>query len=388
MNLVSVAARNVLRNRFRTAMTVAGVAVAVLAFVMLRTVVWAYTVGAEVAAKDRIITRHKVTFVMTMPKRYVDVVRETPGVTKATWANWFGGKEPKHEHEFFSTLAVDPITYFDVYDEMQISPAEKQAFIENRRACVIGDVLAKKLGWKVGDKIRLASQIYPGDWDLDVVAIYAATKKSVDRSTLVFHWSYLNDALPKRRSDQVGWIVSKVSDAPRAAELGVAIDKVFDERDIQTLSQSERAFNTSFIGFFSAILRVIDIVSVVILVIMMLILGNTIAMGVRDRTKEYGTLRAIGFLPRHVVIFVLGEAATIGVLGGAVGLLVAYPFVNQAMGRFIEENMGSFFPYFRVEPVTAIQAFVLALSLACLASVLPAWRASRLRVVDALRRIA
>jgi putative ABC transport system permease protein len=249
-------------------------------------------------------------------------------------------------------------------------------------------VLAQKLGWKVGDRVKLISQIFPGDWEFDVVGIYKATRKSVDRSQFIFHWAYYNEGLPPRQRDQVGWIVSRVKDPAGAADLAVAVDKVFEDKDTQTLSQSERAFNLSFLGMFSAVLRAIDIVSVVILVIMGLVLGNTIAMGVRERTHEYGTLRAIGFLPRHVAVFVMGEAIVIGLLGGGLGLLLSYPIVEKGMGRFIEENMGAYFPYFRIDTTAAVTALALSLALATLAAIVPAMRASQLRVVDALRKVA
>jgi putative ABC transport system permease protein len=388
MTPATLALRNVWRNRFRASLTALGVAVTVVTFVLLRTIIWAYTYGAEVAAKDRVVTRHKVTFVMTLPKRYVDEVRQSPGVARATWANWFGGKDPKHENEFFSTLAVDPQTFFDVYDEMRVPADRLEAWRQDRRGAIVGDVVAKKLGWKVGDRVSLSSQIFPGDWEFHVAGIYEATRKSIDRSQFIFHWDYLNDALPPRQRDQVGWVVSRVSDPGRTAEVGVALDRAFDEKDTQTLSQSEGAFNASFLGMFSAVLRAIDAVSLAILLIMMLILGNTVAMGVRERTHEYGTLRAIGFLPKHVAGFVLGEALATGALGGLLGLLLAYPIVEKGMGRFVEENMGGFFPYFQIPPATAALALALALALGALAAAVPAYRASRLNVVDALRRVA
>ena len=193
--------------------------------------------------------------------------------------------------------------------------------------------------------------------------------------------------MPERRKDQIGWIITRVDDPARTAEVSAAIDKLFDDRDVQTLSMSERAMNVSFLGMISAVLRAVDIVSLVILGIMMLILGNTIAMGVRERTNEYGVMRAIGFLPRHVAIFVLGEAVTIGVLGGGLGLALSYPLVERGLGRWLEENMGSFFPYFRVTAGTALTALALAVALGLVAALLPAYRAARLDVVDALRRV-
>jgi putative ABC transport system permease protein len=150
---------------------------------------------------------------------------------------------------------------------------------------------------------------------------------------------------------------------------------------------SEKALNNSFMGMFSAILNAMDLVSIVILLIMMLILGNTVAMGVRERTHEYGVLRAIGFLPRHLAAFVLGEAATIGVLGGALGMLISYPIVEKGIGRFLEEQMQGFFPVFQITNATMIQAFVFAALLGVLAAAIPAYRASKLDVIDALRRV-
>ena len=154
--------------------------------------------------------------------------------------------------------------------------------------------------------------------------------------------------------------MSRVDEPGHSADVGVAIDRVFDDRDIQTLSQDERSFNTSFLGMFSAVLKAMDIVSVVILVIMTLILGNTIAMGVRERTSEYGVLRAMGFLPGHVALWVVAEAVVLGAAGGAIGVALAWPLVNLIVGRYIEENMGNFFPYFRLMPENMVVGLVLA----------------------------
>ena len=252
----------------------------------------------------------------------------------------------------------------------------------------MGDVLAQKLGWKVGDKVTLQSGIYPGDWEMRIDGIYTTTARSVDRSTLFFHCDYMNDALPPARRDQVGWIVSRVDDPGHVADIGVTLDRRFEDAETPTLSQDERSFNASFLAMFSSILTAMDIVSAVILVIMTLIIGNTIAMGVRERTGEYGVLRAIGFLPGHVAMWVVGESLVLGLLGGVVGVAIAWPFINLGVGRFIEENMGNFFPYFRLETANILLGLAIAALLGAAASALPAWRASRLNVVDAVRRVA
>ena len=145
--------------------------------------------------------------------------------------------------------------------------------------------------------------------------------------------------------------------------------------------------NNSFMAMFSAILSAMDIVSIIILGILLMILGNTVAMGVRERTNEYGVLRALGFLPRHVAMFILGESIVTGALAGIVGLALAYPIVQLGMGRFLEENMGGFFPYFRIAPATGVEAILFAIALGAIAALIPAYRASRLTIVEALRRV-
>jgi putative ABC transport system permease protein len=325
--------------------------------------------------------------VMQLPKRYDDEIAQMPGVNAVCYANWFGGKDPKNENDFFATIATDPVALLKVYEEIKAPEAQKQAFISDRRGALIGDSLAKRKGWKVGDKITLAGSIYPGNWDFNVSGIYTTTTTNVDRSTVWFHWDYMNESLPERRKDMVGWIVTNINDASASGSISKAVDAKFDDRDLQTITMSEAALNQSFLGMFSTILRAIDLVSVVIIAIMGLIVGNTIAMGVRERTNEYGVLRAIGFLPKHVAQFVLGEAVVIGIVGGGLGLLIGYPFVNFGVGRFIEENMGAYFPQFRVQPQLAVMALGLAILLAVVAAILPARRAARLQVVDSLRRV-
>jgi putative ABC transport system permease protein len=170
--------------------------------------------------------------------------------------------------------------------------------------------------------------------------------------------------------------------------VGADLDKLFADRDIQTTSQDERSFNQSFLGMFSAVLSALNLVSGVILVIMTLILGNTIAMGVRERTNEYGVLRAIGFRPGHIALFIIGEAAMVALLGGVLGVLIAYPLVQQGLGGFLQAQVPQLFPFFSIPPLVIAVALGFALTLGVLASILPASMASRLKVTEALRRVA
>lgn len=388
MTLSGLAARNVLRNKFRTILTVLGVGVALVTFVLLRTVVDSWEAAAQYAAKDRIATRHKVSFVVQLPKHYVDVVRnEIPGVQAATFMNWFGGKDPRNEDDFFATFAVDPQSFLDVYDEIRMRPEDRARWLEDRRGAVVGKSLAARLKVKAGDRLTLRGTIYPGNYTFIVDGIYTATRRSFDESSMFFHWDYLDQSIPEDRRGEVGWIASRIDDPARGADISRAIDRKFDDRDVQTLTMSERAMNLSFMGMFSAIIAAIDWVSLIILIILVLILGNTMAMGVRERTNEYGVLRALGFSPGHIRFFIVGEGVTLGILAGLAGLGIAYPLVNGGMSRFIEENLGGMFPYFRIEPVTAAMAMGLAIALGAVAALIPAIRAGQVPVVDALRRI-
>jgi putative ABC transport system permease protein len=390
VSFLSVAVKNVGRNLFRALLTVLGVAVAMLAFVLLRTVLSAWTEGAEHAAQDRVATRHKVTFVMSLPKRYVDDIRAVPGVTQSTYMNWFGGRLAGHDDAFFANMATEPESFFNVYDEITVPAAQKQAWIDDQKGALIGAQLARQFGWKVGDKVTLIGTIFPGNWEFVVDGIYTTTRRSIDQSTFFFHWKYLNESrtISTNYRDQIGWVVSKVKNAGMAADVAKNIDQIFDSRDIQTLSMSERAMTTSFLGMLATLLKAVNVVSVVILVIMMLILGNTIAMSVRERTREYGVLRAIGFMPRHIAGLVLGEAAAIGVAGGVLGVGIAYPLINQGVGRFMEDNFTGFFPYFRLAESDALIALGVSVVIAAVAAGVPAYQASKLDVIDALRRLA
>jgi putative ABC transport system permease protein len=385
--LLKIAWRNLLRNLGRTLLTVLGAACALLTFVMLRTVVSSWNSGAEYAAKDRLGTRHKVSFVIQLPKKYIDDIRGVPGVKQATYANWFGARDPRQPNEFFANMAVDAPSFLEVMDELVLPEDQKKAWLEDKKGAIVGDALAKKLGVKVGDKITLEGSIYPGDWEFNIRGIYTASRRSLDRSQFLFHWAYMNDSLPEARRDEIGWAMIRVSNVAQSPQIAQSIDKVFEDRDTQTVTMSERQLQASFMAMFSALLKALDIVSVIILAIMMMVLGNTIAMGVRERTREYGVLRAIGFSPWHIRSFVLGEAAVLGLLAGVAGIVLAYPIVDRGLGQWLEENMGGWFPYFRVEPSTMAVTVAIAIGLSALASLLPVLQAGRISVTDALRRV-
>lgn len=387
IRLFLIAARNLRRSWFRTIFTVAGAAVALTAFLMLRTVLWAWNIGAEYAQQDRLATRHKVSFVMPIPKKYIEDIRQVPGIKASSYANWFGARVPSKPDEFFGNMAVESKTFLDVMDEIQIPPEDKARWLADKKGAIVGKVLAKKMGWKIGDKVVLEGTIYPGDWEFMIDGIYASSRKSMDESSFFFHWDYMNEVVTGTSKDQIGWVMSRISDVNRSGEISQAVDRIFDERDAQTATMSERAMQVSFMAGFSAILTGLEYVSFIILLIMLLILGNTISMGVRERTREYAVLRAIGFEPWHVRFFVVAEALALGIASGIVGVVFGYLVVNNVVGRALEENMGAWFPYFRVQPGTAGVAVLFAIVLAVSASLIPARQAARVSVIDALRRV-
>ncbi len=388
MNLATYARRNLFRRRGRTILTISAVVVAVLIFSLIRTAVVAWNAGADAAATDRLATRHKISITMQLPKRYIDELRQIPEVKAATWANWFGAKDPKERIPFFAGFAVDHNTWFDVTDEMQVPADQLATWKQTPNGAILGDQLAKALDVQVGSKLVITSDIYPGDWEFQVVGIYTALRKSIDRNTLVFRWDFLsNDPRAAFSKDTIGWTVSRITDATRSAEISRQIDARFETQDDQTLTMSERAFQLSFLGAFSAILKAFDLVSLVILLIMTMILANTIAMSVRERTHEYGVLRAIGFPPGHILGFILGEALLVSVVGGLIGVGLVVLLINHGLGPAVEENMSGFFPYFRTPASVLVTALGAAAVLGVVAGAIPAIRASRLKVTDALRRV-
>ena len=381
MTLSTLALRNALfRNATRSLLTVLGTMMAALAFIFLRTILSAWYASSEASSSDRVVTRNAISLTQSMPLSYVERVRQVPGVSKVTWSNWFGGiyKDPKN---FFAQFAIDPVSAIDVFD-LRIVAGSKEEFIADRNSCLIGVKLAEKFGFKLGDTIPLQGDIYPGDWSFKVAGFVEADDASVAQ-TMWFHWARVNDALPEVRKNQVGIITSKIANADQSPQIIRAIDQTFANSDNETHSETEKAFRLSFVAMSGAILQALQVVSVVILIIMALILGNTLAMGLRERTAEMGAMRAIGFLPKHIIILTLTEGAVLGVLGGLAAMAVGNPALNL-FGKFVE-GMG-FLSGIRFTPMTGVLTLGATLGIGLLSSAIPAWFSSKMEVVAALRR--
>ena len=388
MNISTYARRNMFRRRGRTILTIIAVTLAVLIFCAIRTFIVAWNAGADEAAADRIATRHKVSITMQLPKHYIDDLREVPGVKAATWANWFAAKDPKERLPFFAGFAVDQNSWFDVEDDMQVSPEMLAAWKQTANGAILGDSLAKTFNLQVGSDVVITSDIYPGEWQFKVVGIYTPLRKTVDRNIFVFRWDFLNnDPRSVYSKEHLGWMVSRITDSAHSADISKQIDAKFDSQDDQTLTMSERAFALSFLGGFAAVLKAFNVVSLVILLIMTLILANTLAMSVRERTHEYGVLRAIGFPPGHILGFILGESLLVALAGGVLGVAIVWLLINHALGPAMEANMAGVFQHFFAPGWVLAVALGAAAVLGLVAGAVPAILASRLKITDALRRL-
>jgi putative ABC transport system permease protein len=398
MNLATLVRRNVLRNKTRFVMTVLALAFTTMTFLTLRAARRSWDHAVDLARRDRLYTRNEVTFVMGLPKRYVDDAREaktaagTPLLSTVSYASWFGGRVPGREQEFFASMAVDADTYFDVYDEAIVAPDEKKAFVEDKNGALVGDALAQRFGWKVGDRITLESPIYPAPdgmpWTFTLRGTYRTNVQGADRRSFFFHWSRFDEGRPLDQRGEVGWLTSRTAGGANAADAAKALDAVFAERDVRTLSQDERAFNTGFLGMVSTVLDVVSLLALVLLGIMALVLMNAVALSVRERSAEWATLKAIGVPPAKVLLVIALEAGVIALVGSGLGLLLGFAFVNHGIGKFFEENLASMFPVFRVDATVVAESLLGALVVGTLAGLVPGASAARAPVLEALRRVA
>jgi putative ABC transport system permease protein len=380
MSFFGLIFKSTFRNRLRTGLTALGVAIAIIAFLVLRTMVAAWYAGVDAASSDRMVVRNKISIIFPLPYAYLEKVKQTPGVEDVSFANWFAGVYID-EKQFFAQFATDAESYYRLYPEFKLPPEQMKAWLDDRTGAVVGDLLASKYNWKIGDKVVLKGTIYQGDFEFTIRGIYTGAGKT-DRQQFQFHYKYLNEKIDETQKDRLGIILAKV----KSQDIAPQIDKMFANSANETRTESELAFQRSFMSMVSNILVALQIVSVVVLIILILILGNTMAMATRERTSEYAAMRAIGFKPKHVTLLVLGEGFVVAAIGAAFAI-VASPAILRAFADMLEKNMGAFLGAFELDPKAALLATVVALGGGMLAATIPAWRASRMRIVDALRRI-
>lgn len=384
MYYVKLILRNAFRHKLRTGLTVLGIVVAILAFGLLRTVVDAWYAGAEAASATRLVTRNAISLVFPLPLTYMSKIRQIEGVKSVSHANWFGGVYVT-EKNFFPQFAIQARSYFGLYPEFVVPPDQMRDFLRDRKGAIVGRKLASTYGFRIGDQVVLRGTIFPGNWEFVVRGVYDGAEAKTDTSQFFFHWDYLNETLRKaapRRSNTVGVYVVGLAGAERAAEVAAEIDRTFKNSLAETLTETEQAFQLGFVSMTEAIVAAIKIVSYLVIFIIMAVMANTMAMTARERMAEYATLKALGFGPRHLTLFILGESLAIALMGGAIGIALTYP-VAAHFGR----AMGSLFPVFNVNVETAYMQIASALIVGTVAALFPCVRASRVRIADGLRNI-
>ena len=385
MRVLKLVFKNSLRHKLRTSLTILGLAIAVMAFGVLRTVLDMWYESVEATAANRLITRQAVSFIFPLPYSYRDKIAKIPGVETVSFANWFQGVYVDKKN-FFARMAVDPETFFDVYPECLINPKDYETFKRERNSCIVGSEIAKQYGFKIGDVIPIDGDIYPGKWEFVVRGIYQPREKSTDATQMLFHWSYLDERMKQDmpgRAGNVGWYIVKIKDPSQSATISDQIDALFNNSPNATKTETERAFTQNFISGLNSLLQAMNFVSFIIIGIIMLVLGNTMIMSARERTREYAVLKTLGFSAGHLVGLILGESLLISVLGASLGLLATYPIVAGIASVMPK----GFFPFFFVTPTTLILGGAAALLVGLAASIFPIQRSLRTRIVDGLRFI-
>jgi len=383
MFILKLVFKNAFRHKLRTLLTIFGMAIAVIAFGVLRTVVTAWYAGVDASSADRLVTRQAVSFIFPMPYAYKEKIEQIPGIEIVSYANWFGGTYIDKSN-FFARLAIDAETYFDAFPEFLLSPQELQNFKKERNACVIGRDIADQFSLKTGDVMTLDGDIYPGKWDFVIRGIYEPKNKNTDATQMFFHWDYLNEYIEQNspgRANQVGWYIEKLRDPNQSAEISDKIDALFKNSAAETKTETEQAFQQGFISASGAIITAMNVLSFVIVGIIMLVLANTMIMSARERTREYAVLKTLGFSAAHLTGLIFGETLFVSALGGLSGLALSFPFVD-GIARAIPKRM---FPVFQIEPVTIILALTSVGLISIIAAIFPIQRALTTKIVDGFR---
>jgi putative ABC transport system permease protein len=383
MELVRLLLRNTLRHKLRNLLTIVGVGVAVMAFALLQTVVAAWHAGVEASAANRLITRHAVSFVFPLPLAYRDRIAQVPGVNKVTYATWFSGVYID-KNQFFARLAVDSDTFFDVYPEFVIDRAQFESFKRERNAAIIGVDIADRYNLKIGDIMPLEGDVYPGQWEFVVRGIYEPRDQTTDPSSMMFHYQYIDERVRQEmpdRAGEVGWYIVRIDDPERSARISEDIDNLFANSRAETKTETERAFQQSFLSAASAVITAMNVMSFVIIGIILLVVGNTMVMSARERTHEFAVLKVLGFSGRQLSFLLTGESMILSILGSALGLLVTVPAVEG----FQTALPKGWFPIFYIKPETIVIGCVAGFAVGLVASLIPLRRVLTTRIVEGLR---
>ncbi len=374
--------RGLMRRKLRTLFTALSIFIAFVLFGALMALKVAFGMGVELAGQDRLVMIQKVSFIQPLPLSYKERIAATAGVAGVTHSSWFGGvyQDPKN---FFAQFAVEPESWLAMYPEYVLPEDQKRAWFANRTGAVIGRALADRFGWKVGDRVPLQPTIWrkadDSPWTFTIDGIYEAGTRGTDTTQFFFHYDYLNEGRMFGQ-DLTGWYVIRVADPQQSEDVAARLDALFANSPAETKTSTEKAFVQAFAQQIGDIGTILMAILAAVLFTMLLVAANTMAQAVRERTNELAVMKTLGFTDGHLLGLVLAESVLLAVIGGGAGLLVAWVITQGG------DPTGGLLPAFFLPPQSlAIGAGLVGL-LGIAAGVLPAWQASRLRIVDALRR--
>jgi len=379
----SLAFKNTLRNRRRSILTISSIAVSLCLLGVLIAIYHALFFGEATPGQAlRLVVRHKVSLAQPIPVAYEEKVRHVPGVVEVSAWNWFGGtyKDSRDQKNFFARFAVEPKAFLRIRTQMQMPDDQRKAFVSERRACVVSRDLAEKLNFKLGDRITLIGDIYPVTLELTVRGIFDDPDAT---QSLFFNLDYLRDALPLARrnyNSTVAVLADSPDDVPRIAR---AVDDMFANSSPPTKTESEQQFALSFVSFLGNIKLFLFSICAAVTFTILLVSGNTMAMSVRERIKEVGVLKTLGFTNNTILGIIIGEAVTIAVVGGIIGLLLASVLVvgvGRAGQAFVSQLHG-----LTLTPSTIVISLAVAVVIGFVSSFVPAWNAARTNILDSLR---
>ena len=384
MYIIKLLIKNVFRHKLRTCLTVLSVAIAILSFGLLRTVIDAWYAGVQASSASRLVTRHAVSMILHLPISYKEKIRQIEGVKLVSYGNWFGGYYIE-EKNLFANFAIEPKIFLEQYPEYIIKPEEKAAFIRDKKAFAAGEKLVKRYGWKIGDLVTLKGTIYPGNWEFILRAIYKGRDKNTDESQFFFHFDYLNETLKKTapaRADQVGYYIIEVTNPDFVADISMRIDKIFYNSIAETLTETEKAFQLGFVSMSDAIITALRLVTFIVIVIILAVVANTINMTARERIGEYSVFKTLGFGGWRIAGLIFGESLIITMIGCTVGIILTFPSAKAFAG-----TVGSYFPTFNVNMDTIFLDIMFSVLVGILAGVIPTYHSIKIPIADGLRRI-
>ena len=381
---ISLVVRNVWRNRRSTLLTILSNSVF---FCLLGTMlaVWnaLYFSGASPSEALRLVVRNRTSLAMTLPMYYGEKIRRIPGVREAMVLQWFGGayKDSRDTRNFFARMAVEGEKIFAIRPEMQLPDEEKRKFVRERSACLVGRTLASRLNFRTGDRITLTGDIFPVTLELTVRGVFDAPENS---DILYFHWKYLEESVSSRLRDVglVGRFQILAESPDVVTSIAHSVDEMFRNSAVQTRTEPEHMFSLTFLSSLGNIKAVLLTVCAAAVFSMLLVTANTIAMMVRERIREVGVLRTLGFSSGQIMTILIEEAVVIASAGAAVGLLLSAALCTAVRhGPLAIEVLRNL----QVQPAVALIAFGLAISVGVISCLPPAWHASRIPIVEAIR---